>query len=273
MILRLRDVPALQGASWVRRGLMTFARRPLGFTSQIVAFFFATMVLSLVLRDVGSVLSLMALPLLTLGAMAGTQQVLSGGQVHPGQLVAPLRRAGPTRKALLLLCALYGVLTLGLLLLTQALLGDAVQQVQAIYSGDAKQAEAAAGDAGTLMRALLLQAVGVSLLSVPFWHAPALVAWGGQGLGQALFSSTLAVWRCRGAFLVYGLVWLGLMLLMGTAAALLAALVGEPKLAAVAALPMALLLMTAFYASLWFTFADSFELDRSPPPASEITPS
>jgi hypothetical protein len=38
---------------------------------------------------------------------------------------------------------------------------------------------------------------------VPFWHAPGLVHWGSQGVGQALFSSTLAVWRCRGAFVVY----------------------------------------------------------------------
>jgi hypothetical protein len=261
MVLRLRDVPALQGASWVRRGLMTFARRPLGFASQIVAFFFATMVLSLVLREVGSVIALMALPLLTLGAMTGTQQALSGGQVTPAQLVAPLRRPGKPRKALLQLCALYGLLTLGLLLLTRVLVGDAVQQLQAIYNGSAPPEPASAADPA-LLQAFALQVLGVSLLSVPFWHAPALVAWGGQGLGQALFSSTLAVWRCRGAFVVYGLVWFGLTMLLGTAAALLATLFGSPNLAAVAALPLALLVTTAFYASLWFTFVDSFELDR-----------
>jgi hypothetical protein len=267
MVLRLKDVPALQGVGWVRHGLKTFARRPLGFASQVVAFFFATMVVSLVLPGVGSVIALMALPLLTLGAMTGTQQALSGGQVTPAQLVAPLRRPGKPRKALLQLCALYGLLTLGVLLLTQALMGDAVEQLQAIYNGSTPPEPASAADA-TLLQALAVQALGVSLLSVPFWHAPALVVWGGQGLGQALFSSTLAVWRCRGAFLVYALVWFGLTMLLGSAAALLAALFGSPKLAAVAALPMALLVTTAFYASLWFTFVDSFELDRSPPMSS-----
>lgn len=266
VVLRLRDVPALQGASWVRRGLITFSRRPLGFASQIVAFFFATMVVSLVLPGVGSVIALMALPLLTLGAMAGTQQALAGGQVHPGQLVEPLRKPGPARKALLQLCALYGLLTLGVLLLTQALMGDAVQQLEAIYNGAGTPSEPATPADATLLQALAVQALGVSALAVPFWHAPALVAWGGQGLGQALFSSTLAVWRCRGAFVVYALVWFGLTLLLGTAAALLASVLGMPKLAAVAALPMALLVMTAFYASLWFTFVDSFDLDRARDP-------
>jgi hypothetical protein len=268
MVLRLKDVPALQGVGWVRHGLKTFARRPLGFASQVVAFFFATMVVSLVLPGVGSVLALMALPLLTLGAMLGTQQALSGGQVHPGQLVEMLRRPGAPRKALLKLCALYGLLTLAVVLLTQLLMGDAVQQLENVYNGAGTPAEPATPADGTLLAALAVQAVGVSLISVPFWHAPALVAWGGQGLGQALFSSTLAVWRCRGAFLVYGLVWFGLTLLLGTLAALLAALFGAPKLAAVAALPLALLLMTAFYASLWFTFADSFDLERTPADAA-----
>lgn len=267
VVLRLRNVPALQGAAWVRRGMAAFGRRPLGFASQIVAFFFATMVVSLLLPGVGSVLALMALPLLTLGAMAGTQQALQGGQVHPGQLVAPLRRAGPQRKSLLLLCALYGLLTLGVVLLTQWLMGDSVQQLENIYNGQGKPPEPATAADGTLLAALAVQAVGVSLLSVPFWHAPALVVWGGQGLGQALFSSTLAVWRCRGAFTVYALVWFGLTVMLGTAAALVAGLLGQPKLAAVAALPLALLVMTAFYASLWFTFVDSFELERQRPEA------
>ena len=52
-------------------------------------------------------------------------------------------------------------------------------------------------------------------LSVPFWHAPALVYWQGQGVGQALFSSTLAVWRCKGAFLMYSLAWVGVIAIFG----------------------------------------------------------
>ena len=47
-------------------------------------------------------------------------------------------------------------------------------------------------------------------LSIPFWHAPALVYWGGQGWAKSLFFSTVALWRNKGAFALYGLGWLAL---------------------------------------------------------------
>lgn len=263
MSLRLKAVPALQGVVWVRQGLRAFGQRPLGFTSLIAAFFFATMVVSLVLPFIGSVISLMALPLLSLGAMAGTRAVLQGGQVHPGLLIEPLRQGGPRRATLLKLCALYGGLTVLVLALTQWLSGDVLGELQKVYGEGAPPAgnggEPAPAD-GRLLQAFALQALLVALLSVPFWHAPPLVAWAGQGIAQSLFSSTLAVWRSKGAFLLYGLMWFGLMIILGTAIALMASLLGLSRFAAVAALPLALMVMTAFYASLYFTFVDSFEV-------------
>jgi len=263
MGLRLKQVPALQGALWVRRGLRAFLQSPLGFSTQLMAFFFATMLLSLLLPFVGSLLSLMALPLLSLAAMAGTASTLKGGMPHPGQLIEPLRTPGPRRATLLKLCGLYGALSLLVLVLAQQVMGDALQQLQTVYTQDAtpEQVQAATGDP-RLVQGLGLQLLLMSLLSVPFWHAPALVHWAGQGLGQALFSSTVAVWRCRGAFVVYAAMWLGLLITAGTAATLIAALFGATRLLGVAVLPLALMGMTAFYASLYFTFDDSFGLDE-----------
>ena len=54
-------------------------------------------------------------------------------------------------------------------------------------------------------------------LSIPFWHAPALVHWQGQSVGQALFSSTLALWRCKGAFFAYSLAWTAVIVIFGVA--------------------------------------------------------
>jgi hypothetical protein len=65
-----------------------------------------------------------------------------------------------------------------------------------------------------------------ALLSVPFWHAPALVLWGGQGVWQALFSSTLSLWRAKGAYLVYGLAWTGASVLLSLAIGLIAGTLG-----------------------------------------------
>jgi hypothetical protein len=93
---------------------------------------------------------------------------------------------------------------------------------------------------------------------VPFWHAPALVHWGAQGVGQALFSSTLAVWRSRGAFLVYMIVWFLLVMGVGVLSALLFGLLGMRELGSLVAMPAGLFFSTLFYVSLIFTFNDSF---------------
>jgi hypothetical protein len=98
----------------------------------------------------------------------------------------------------------------------------------------------------------------IALLSVPFWHASALVHWGGQGPAQALFSSTLAVWRSRGAFAVYLLSWLGIIVAFGVTTALLAGLLSAREMAGMMLLPSVLIFSTVFYVSLLFTFNDSF---------------
>ena len=106
--------------------------------------------------------------------------------------------------------------------------------------------------------AALIAVVLGSALTVPFWHAPALVHWGGQSVGQALFSSTLAVWRSKGAFFIYGLVWTGVVMLFGVVAAVVFSMLGLRQMASVLAVPAGLLFSTAFYVSLLFTFNDNF---------------
>lgn len=260
MLLRLQIVTADQGARWVRRGFQVFARRPVAFSALLLAFFFASLLASVLLPMVGGVLSLMALPLLSLGFMTATQAALTGGPVHPGQLAQPLRVRGPRRLTLLKLCALYGGLALLALLLADAVVGDAWEELRTLYaSGNVtpEQARAATSDP-RLMWGFGLQALLLSLLSVPFWHAPALVLWGGQGVAQALFSSTVAVWRARAAFTVYGLVWVAVTVTLSTLTALLAALLGMPQIVPVAAIPLVVMCVAVFYVTLYFSFTDSF---------------
>jgi len=262
MALNLQSVAPQQGARWVRQGFQVFMRRPMGFLALLLGFFFATLLASVLLPVVGSVVSLMALPLLTLGAMVATQSALRGGPVHPGQLVEPLVRSPAARRITLLkLCALYGAVMVLALLVSEWIIGDAWEELRALYASG-QQATPEQVNAVTedprLVWGLGFQAGLIALLSLPFWHAPALVMWGEQGVAQSLFSSTLACWRSKGAFAVYGLVWLGLMVLFGTLAALVFGLFGLGQLAPLAALPLALMGMAVFYASLYFTFVDSF---------------
>jgi hypothetical protein len=126
-------------------------------------------------------------------------------------------------------------------------------------------APVAAADVGPLL-GLMVRFGLAALLSIPFWHAPALVYWEGHSCAKALFSSTLACWRNRGAFVIYGLVWLGLMIVFGVLVSLILALFGVPQWLMNASLPMALIMATVYYASLYFTFADCFSPDEPETP-------
>ena len=110
---------------------------------------------------------------------------------------------------------------------------------------------------------MLLRLGLAALLSLPFWHAPALVWWGGQGFAQSLFSSSVACWRTRNALVLYGLGWALLITLFALLASVVFGLLGSREMIGVAALPAGLMFSTAFYASLYFVFVDTFETQPS----------
>jgi hypothetical protein len=268
MPLSLRPVEPGRGAHWIADAFRLYVRRPFAFTAMFAAFLVAALVASLV-PVVGALLQMMLLPMLSLGFMVASQSALLEGPVHPGQFVEPLRGDPVRRRSLLVLCAVYGFAAFAILWLADAVSDHAMARLQALVAreGSEEEIDALLAEPGLAAAALLMFGLG-SLLSVPFWHAPALVHWGGQGPWQALFSSTLAVWRCKGAFLVYALAWGAVVLAFGVASALVFGLLGASSLSPYAATPAALVLSTVFYVSLLFTFNDSFGGSRTPAPPS-----
>ena len=274
MSLRIQDASARDGAIWVSRSFALFLKRPLAFSALLALFLFAALVL-LALPYLGAVLLLMALPLLGLGFMIAARSGLAGGPVHAGQLIEPLRRGNEASAArrvqLLKLCGLYAVATAAVMLASDALDAGAFERLQVLLASarDAakqKELDALLAD-DALLLGLLLRLGGTALLSVPFWHAPALVWWQGQGVAQSLFSSTLACWRNRVAFLVYGLAWLLTIVVFGIVAGAIFALIGAPQLVTLAAVPAGLMFSTAFYVSLFFTYQGCFGSDPPSPEA------
>jgi hypothetical protein len=271
MPLQLKPVEPASGPRWVRDAFRVYAKRPLAFTSMFVVWLFAAVVVSLV-PLLGGLLQMMLLPLLSLGFMVATQSALLDGPVGPAQFIQPLKDDPARRRALLWLCVGYGVCALGILLLCQWVSNDALGRWQVLISKQGTtpaELQALVSEPG-VRQSVILGAVLGTLLSVPFWHAPALVHWGAQGAGQALFSSTLALWRSKGAMLLYTLVWTGLVMATGLAVSLLLAALGAVNLASALAMPVGLFFSTVFYVSLLFTFNDTFS-DASalkPPPAA-----
>src|SRR5262249_24773353 len=131
-------------------------------------------------------IALATLPLLSLGFMVASRSVLRGGLAHPGQFIEPLVGDARRRRHLLMLCGLYGVGALAVVVVSGWVYGDALEQLRkamAEHGASSPEAMQATADPrigdGMLSFALLATA-----LSVPFWHAPALVLWGQQSAWQ-----------------------------------------------------------------------------------------
>ncbi|MBL8350556.1 MAG: hypothetical protein JNL87_09595 [Burkholderiaceae bacterium] len=263
MGLRLHPVAPRQGLRWVRQGFALWARRPLAFVGLFMVFLFAILLLMALVPVLGGALGMALLPMLSLGFMIASRSALSGGPVHALQLVEGLRQPDRRqRKAQWLLCGAYALASMVVITSADWVDGglfEALQREMAKGSGGTASPELEAILADPRLLQGMLVRVGLAgLLSVPFWHAPALVHWGGQGALQALFSSTVALWRTRGAFTLYLLGWAGAMLVVAGGVALLGSLLGARQTLGILTLPIGLIFSAAFYVSLWFSFADTF---------------
>jgi hypothetical protein len=264
--LTLRSVPAGTGVHWVRQGFTTLARRPMAFVGLVSGFVF-TMALSIRFPLLLMVLVAL-LPMISLGFMNATRLVNDTSTSTLAAFVAPWRPAHPQGRALLRMTLAYVAASVVAGLISSMVYGDSFGAlVEAEMSEKPSPGAISERLADPRLASGMLVQLGLAtLLSVPFWHAPALIWWGGQGLGQALFSSTLACWRNRGAFVVYGLSFAGLVFLFTLLGGLLLGLLGAGPIAAMLALSISLVIPAAFYASLYFTFDGCFAPADPPAP-------
>ena len=259
MAMTLKPVHPSRGAHWVRDGWRLFLKRPVALTAPY-ALFIVLLVLSLVFGVAGVGLMVVALPLFGLGYMVACQSVLLEGKVNLGHFIEPLRPPGQRRRPLLGLCLLFGALILLSGFLSSLIAGDTLARlVQLTTTQGTPQAEVDALLADRhLLGGVLAMGTLTLLISMVFWHAPALVYWGQQSVAQSLFSSAVAVWRSRGAFVVYGLTLLGVGLVLQLGVAALHALLGPGLLLSLASSTAGMAYSAVFYTTLVFTFNDSF---------------
>lgn len=258
MPLSLKTVEPSRGLRWIADALRLFAKRPLGLMA-FFGLFLLWMLLAGIVPYIGMALQLASLPMLSLGFMIASQSALLDGPVQARQYLDPLRTDLPRRTALIKLCVSFAFICMVMLWLADWLSGGGLGHfLEFTRQGEPKQAQ---------MEALLAdESVGnffwyfslmMSALSVPYWHATALVHWGGQTASHAVFSSTLALWRNKGAFAVYCVGWLGLSLMTSVLSSLVIAALGFP-LGALPVLGLLLACSALFYVSLLFVFNDSF---------------
>jgi hypothetical protein len=264
MGLRLHTVAPRQGWRWIRQGFALWRTKPMAFVGLFTVFLFSVLLLMVVVPVLGGPLGMALLPMLSLGFMIASRSAAAGGPVHALQLIAGLRHPVPAqRKAQWMLCGLYALGSMAVIGLADWVDGGLFEDLQRLIaqtSGDGKpspELEAVLADP-RLLNGMLVRVGLAGLLAVPFWHAPALVHWGGQGVRQALFTSTLALWRTRGAFTVYLLGWSAAMLAVALAVTLIGLATGARQALGLLTMPIGLVFSASFYVSLWFSFTDTF---------------
>jgi hypothetical protein len=255
--MRLKLVPPRRGMVWVREGLRVFFRKPLAFC-----------VLFLVYLLVGPMLMLAVAPLASLGFMIATRQALQDRFPFPGVFLEPLQASRSQRWAQIQLGIAYAIAAGLVFWLSDSVGGaafDAVRQAVSEGRTTPQELQPLLSDP-SLQYAWLLLAGGIALLAIPFWHAPALVHWDGQGAAKSLFFSTVACWRNKGALTIFALGWAAVTMLLLMLSMTVFALFGMPQLVFLAITPLTLMVSAAFYASIYFSFVDSFEPDAPPTP-------
>jgi hypothetical protein len=251
--MRLKQVPAATGLEWVKQGLRTFARQPLAISGLFFMFMAGLSLLSIV-PFLGSLVAIVITPAATLGLMAASRDATHGKFPMPSTLVTAFRQSAERSRAMLILGGLY-VASLLLLVGIAMVLGPDMPD-SAAEGGLTPDLIGAAFNSPGLWLSLLLY-VPISMM---FWHAPALVHWHSVSPLKSLFFSLLACWGNKGAMALYLLAWFGLMLGGVFAITLISRALGGAALGFMV-YPMALMFASVFYASLFFTFKDSFDFD------------
>lgn len=251
--MRLKHVPASTGIQWVKQGVQTFFRQPFAISGLFFMFMAAVSLISIV-PFLGSLVAILITPAATLGLMAASRDASQGIFPMPATLITAFRKTPNNTRAMLILGGLY---VAGLLLLVGVamLLGPTLPD-EAIETGlTPEMIGSIIGSPGIWLSFLLY----IPILMM-FWHAPALVHWHGVAPVKSLFFSLLACWTNKGAMIVFALAWFGLMLICALLVTLISGAIGGAAMG-FAVYPLVLILASVFYASLFFTYKDSFEFD------------
>ncbi len=263
--MKLKLVPARTGIMWVKLGMRTFFRQPLALAG-LFFMFMAVMTVASQLPYVGFVLAMALLPAATLGLMVATREATDGRFPMPLVLLAAFRASRQQGRAMLVLGGLYALGFLGVMGVSWLMDGGNFARV---YLGGSTPTREMMLESD--FQAAMWVFIGLHLpLSLLFWHAPALVHWHGLPPAKSLFFSLVACLRNFWAFAVFGLMWLGLLVLLVISITTVGALSGNPGLAGDLLFPLLMLVASMFFTSLYFTFRDSFEpAPASDPPAGE----
>ncbi|KMY85071.1 hypothetical protein BUMB_04161 [Candidatus Paraburkholderia calva] len=270
--MRLIEVPAKTGYVWFRQGLWLFRRNPFAFLTVFFAYLF---VMTLILRVplIGPFLPLLFIPGVAVGFMAAGRNAIAGKPVWPTILVDGFRSYGAVvARRLLLLGALY-IVSMAVIFAISPLVDGGTLLSLMIGDGPTDDPETVAASFSPL--AVLVAMACYLPVAMLFWFAPILVAWHEVPTAKALFFSLVSCWRNRGAFVLYGVLWIAVALAVsfGLTAVMQAIGIGQ-EMAFAILMPASILVTTTLYCSFYANYRGCFgvQLPETPDIPTAGTP-
>ena len=206
--MKLNAVTPKEGYTWIRQGIWLFKQNPLGFLMLVFIYVF-TAQLAVIIPVIGVFAVLLLTPTLSVGFMTACRQAIQKERIGPMVYLIALQSGVLIRKRMLQLGLIYATLIV-LMSFILSLLVD-FEMLLPLMTGDKAMTPEA-------LRQIYLILFFGGILYIPIamvmWFSPILVAWADMSVAQALFSSCLAFWTNKAAFIFYISIWSAILIAM-----------------------------------------------------------
>jgi hypothetical protein len=258
----MQKFPASLGWLWIKEGFALFRKQPAELSTLFLSYFFLMIVVGII-PFFGQLLPLILVPIFAIAFMQACADVEQGKKVFPNLLLTGFR--SPAFLTLLKLGALYLVAVI-IAISASSLIDDGVffKAVTGQITLDEKTVQES-----NMATAMLFAAVVYIPAAMAFWYAAPLIAWQNMGLMQAIFYSFFSVLRAGKAFLVYGLAWIGIGVLLPVFVSGIIGLVtgGRSLVTMMVLMTLSIVMTVIMYCSFYPTYTHLF---GKPNPPKEI---
>jgi len=247
----MEKLPAKTGWLWVKQGVALFRQQPAEISTLFLSYMFLMLALNLI-PVLGQLLPLILVPVFGMSFMQAARHIEQGKRVYPNLLLTGLR--SPAVRNLLLLGTLYLLAAVVAVAVSRLADGGTFWNAMLGAGLDAKDLEGS-----NISLAMIVAALVYIPAAMAFWFAAPLIFWQQMPLGKALFYSFFAVRRAGRAFIVYGLAWVLIgVVLPATVSTVVALLIDNITVMMFILLPLSIILTVVMYCSFYPTYTAIF---------------
>lgn len=248
----MNNLPANTGWRWIKEGFALFRKQPAETSTLFLSYMFLMLAIGII-PVAGQILPMLLVPLFSMAFMQACVRIEQNRKVYPNLLLTGFR--SPAAGALFQLGVLYLLAAVAAIAASTLIDGGQLWQVM---SGQKELDQDTMRHAGMPL-AMLFSAVVYLPAAMAFWYAAPLIMWQRMGIGKALFFSFFAVYRARRAFLVYGLGWALIgVLIPALLSSVLTLLLPRSMVVVIVLLPLSLVMTVVMYCSFYPTYTQIF---------------